>query len=329
MGCIVGVGMVKNEADIIEAGIRHNLGFVDRMIVFDHDSSDATPRILQALAAEGMPLTVLTRRPERREMGYWQGEFMTGLARLAFEQHGADYVVPIDADEFIDAPGRDAMEAALDACANDVANIEWRTYVPGTGDAPGMHPLDSLRWRIETALPTLPKIVISRRVMARDWLIARGNHAFCNRSGSTLNVHAAAAVEGVRLAHLPFRSPQQLMGKVLVGWLSRKLAYGARAPTAQHSWHFRELFARITAGDTISMADVRRYAVALYALNRMPAPGDEADFTLVEARVADAMPLRYTEPAAVDPARLLAAWCSELIDSLPQAAVKAPAPAAG
>ena len=78
-----------------------------------------------------------------------------------------------------------------------------------------------------------------------------------------------------------------------------------------------------------SMADVRRYAVALYALNRMPAPGDEADFTLVEARVAGAMPLRYTEPAAVDPARLLAAWCSELIDSLPQAAVKAPAPAAG
>jgi len=326
--CMVGVSVVKNEADIIEANIRHNLGFLDRIIVFDHDSCDATPRILDALAAEGLPVTLLTRRADRREFGFWQGEFMTALAKLAFEQHGADYVFPIDADEFIDAPSREAIETALDVCPNEVANIEWRTYVPGLDDAPGTHPLESLRWRIETASPSLPKIVVSRRVTSRDWLIGRGNHAFCNRDGNALSIHAAAPVEGLRLAHLPFRSPQQLTAKVLVGWLARKVAHGAKAETTHSSWHIRELFNRIVGGETIGMADVRRYAVALYALNRVPSPGDEAEFTLIDAPVAEPMPLRYTDAAGVDPARLLALWTAALIDNLKPGAGGTTTPAA-
>jgi len=326
--CMIGVSVVKNEADIIEANVRHNLRFLDRIVVFDHDSCDATPRILDALATEGLPVTLLTRRADRREFGFWQGEFMTALAKLAFEQHGADFVFPIDADEFIDAPSRESIEASLDACPNDVANIEWRTYVPGLDDAPGTHPLASLRWRIETASPALPKIVVSRRVMSRDWLIGRGNHHFCNRAGDALSVHAAATVEGFRLAHLPFRSPEQLTAKVLVGWLSRKLAYGAKAQSTQHSWHIRELFGRIVAGERIAMADVRRYAVALYALNRVPRPGDESEFTLIDEPVAEPMRLRYTDAAGVDPARLLALWSSELIDSLKLGSANASTPAA-
>ncbi len=328
--CMIGVSLVKNEADIIEANIRHNLRYLDRIIVFDHDSCDATARILDALAAEGLPVTLLTRRSDRRELGFWQGEFTTALARLAFEQHGADYVFPIDADEFLEAPSRAAIEAALDACPNEIANIAWRTYVPDRDDETRRHPLESLRWRIETAAPGLPKIVISRRVIARDWLIGRGNHFFCNRAGNELSVHSAEPVEGFGLAHLPFRSPQQLMAKVLVGWLSRKLAYGTKATSTRNSWHIRELFGRIVAGETIGMADVRRYAIALYALNRPPRPGDEAEVSLIEAPVAEPMPLRYTDAAGVDPARLLALWSSALVDSLaapaaaPHASASAP-----
>jgi hypothetical protein len=322
---MVGVSVMKNEADIVEANVRHNLRFLDRIIVFDHDSCDATPRILEALAAEGLPVTLLTRRAGKRELGFWQGEFMTALAKLAFEQHGADFVFPIDADEFIDAPSREAIEAALDACPNEVANIEWRTYVPGLDDAPGTHPLDALRWRVETAAPALPKIVVSRRVTSRDWLIGRGNHVFVNRAGNELGIHEAMSVEGFRLAHLPFRSPEQLTAKVLVGWLARKLAHGAKAETTHHSWHIRELFGRIVGGEKIDIADVRRYAVALYALNRAPQPGDEAEYTLIDDPVATAMPLRYTDAGGVDPARLLALWGSELIDNLKSGGAITPA----
>jgi hypothetical protein len=313
---MIGVSVVKNEADIIEANVRHNLRFLDRIIVFDHDSCDATPRILDALATEGLPVTLLTRRAGKRELGFWQGEFTTALARLAFDQHGADHVFPIDADEFIDAPSRAAIEGALDACPNDIANIEWRTYVPGLDDAPGTHPLEALRWRVETAAPALPKIVVSRRVTSHDWLIGRGNHVFVNRVGNELGIHEAMPVEGFRLAHLPFRSPEQLTAKVLVGWLARKVAHGAKAETTHHSWHIRELFGRLVAGEKIDMADVRRYAVALYSLNRAPQAGDESEYTLIDEPVAEPMALRYTDAAGVDPARLLALWSSNLIDSL-------------
>ena len=57
---LVGVGMVKNEADVVETSIRHNLRFLDEMIVLDHDSTDATPTILSSLVDEGLPLK-LTR----------------------------------------------------------------------------------------------------------------------------------------------------------------------------------------------------------------------------------------------------------------------------
>jgi hypothetical protein len=323
MTCIIGVGMVKNEADIIEASVRHNLRYLDRMILFDHDSSDATSGILSAMANEGLPVSMLSPRTDRREFAFWQGEFTTALARLAFDEHGADHVIPIDADEFVDAGSRGALEAMLGDCAGEVASVEWQTYVPGLDDGPGMHPLDSLKWRVDTAVQALPKIAISRRATAGEWFIARGNHAFCRRNGAESSMHPAVAVEGLRLAHMPLRSPRQLIAKTLVGWLSRKLAYGTRAASTRNSWHFRELFERILAGETITMSDVRRYSAAIYALNRLPSSSDDGDVEFVEHRFADPIPLRYTEQAALDPARLLAAWASDLVDSLARAKERA------
>jgi glycosyltransferase involved in cell wall biosynthesis len=321
---VVGVGTVKNEADIIEASVRHNLGYLDRIILFDHDSSDATPRILRAMADEGLPISLLSSRTDRREFAFWQGEFTTGLARLAFAQHAADHVVPIDADEFIDVASRKEFALLLDRCPDDVASFEWQTYVPAVDDVPGMHPLDLLRWRVDAGASSLPKIAIPARAATGDWFIARGNHAFCRRKGTRSTIAPAMPIEGLRLAHLPLRSPGQLTAKVLVGWLSRKLAYGASAVSTRNSWHFRALFERIIAGDVITMADVRRYSAAVYAFNQLPSPGDTDNFQVVEHRVANPMPLRYTPRTVVDPARLLAAWASDLVDSLAARGESAP-----
>ena len=55
---IVGVAMVRNEADIVEAFVRHNLTQVDALTVVDHGSTDGTSEILAALVAEGLPLAL-------------------------------------------------------------------------------------------------------------------------------------------------------------------------------------------------------------------------------------------------------------------------------
>jgi len=56
---LIGVAMVRNEADIVEAFVRHNLTVLDAMVVVDHGSLDGTEEILALLQREGLPLRVI------------------------------------------------------------------------------------------------------------------------------------------------------------------------------------------------------------------------------------------------------------------------------
>jgi hypothetical protein len=49
---IVTVSTIRNEADIIESFVRYHIQFVDRMIITNHRSADASGKILQALRDE-------------------------------------------------------------------------------------------------------------------------------------------------------------------------------------------------------------------------------------------------------------------------------------
>jgi hypothetical protein len=321
--CLVGVTMAKNEADIIEANVRHNLRYLDRLIVLDHDSCDSTPRILQALVAEGLPLTV--SRMSAPDPSFKQAQFTTALARGAFDKYAADYVIPIDADEFLRLPSREAFEAALHDATGPVTSLRWQTYVPAEGAQD--HPVHALRWRVETEKDPLTKVVISRRILEKNWRIGRGNHVVFDQEGANLNWTAGEPLPGMSLAHLPLRSPQQLKAKALVGWLARKMSYGLNAETTTNSWHLREMYRRIIAGDAITPADVRNYAIKVYALGAPPDGAGAERFSVVEDQVAEPPFLRYTEEEAIDPARLLAVWSAQLIDNVLQHAGERPSTA--
>ena len=43
--------MLRNEADVVESFVRHNLSLLDGLLVVDHGSSDGTSEILDALVA--------------------------------------------------------------------------------------------------------------------------------------------------------------------------------------------------------------------------------------------------------------------------------------
>jgi glycosyltransferase involved in cell wall biosynthesis len=89
----VAVTRIKNEADIIEAFVRHHARYFDAIVVSDDGSTDSSFDILQKLKAQGMPLTLL-RQPS---VGFEQSRFMTLLIRRAFTEPGADWVGPLDA----------------------------------------------------------------------------------------------------------------------------------------------------------------------------------------------------------------------------------------
>jgi hypothetical protein len=58
-----GVSMVRNEADVIEAFVRHNLGVLDGLAIVDHGSFDGTAQILAELQREGLSLRIVRDEP--------------------------------------------------------------------------------------------------------------------------------------------------------------------------------------------------------------------------------------------------------------------------
>ena len=98
---VFGISIVRNEADILRVNILHHISVgIDRFIIIDNDSSDGTRQVLHALSAEH-PIDWTRCRG-----AFLQSELTTELAREAFLR-GADWVIPIDADEFWYAPRGD------------------------------------------------------------------------------------------------------------------------------------------------------------------------------------------------------------------------------
>src|SRR5579863_306513 len=98
-GGVWAVGMVRDEADVIETVIGNLLAQgVERVVIADNLSTDDTPAVLERLA-RSHPVTVLVDRLP----AYYQAEKTTLLARAAVRA-GARWVLPFDADEVWTAP---------------------------------------------------------------------------------------------------------------------------------------------------------------------------------------------------------------------------------
>ena len=131
---IFGVMMVRNEADILRINVLHHLDQgVDYFLVVDNGSWDGTDGVLQKMSRNGRVGWIRDPGP------YHQSEITTELAREAF-QRGADWVVPIDADEFWWAPGGNFRkvleESAAGALEVEVVNfIQRRAQTQMSPDA--------------------------------------------------------------------------------------------------------------------------------------------------------------------------------------------------
>ncbi len=86
----------RDEADVIDAQIAYHLNAgVDFVVATDHRSTDGTTDILESYERDGYLQLI---REEQEEMH--EGEWATRMSRLAATDHGADWVISSDADEF-------------------------------------------------------------------------------------------------------------------------------------------------------------------------------------------------------------------------------------
>ncbi len=242
---IIILSMVKNEQDIIEPFIRHNARFADCMMILDNASVDETRRIAMSCARE-LGNVIVT---DNEEFGYTQAERMTRVLNGCQSVFFADYVLLLDADEFMSAPDRDALERALLRIPpGGVGHMPWRNAVltpeeaaAAVSDAPRC-----MRHHRTAEAHVFYKAVLRLDGAYRpDLFIEQGNHDVATLAGARL---PAVVLNDMPLLHFPVRSCQQVANKAVVGWA----AYVAKDPAARRGGEgvqWRDTFDRIVAGD--------------------------------------------------------------------------------
>lgn len=232
---VVAVSMVKNEADAIEPFCRHVAAFADRHLIFDHQSTDGTTFLLQKLAREGLPLTFFT--DDRVE--YLQAARTTELMRRAVRDFQADWVVPLDADEFPQPGPPLAFRSRLERLSRGGRPIRlWlKDHAPHqSDDRSESNPVLRLRHRFPFV--SASKVFVPGALAADPTVsLGPGNHVLL-RNGTALEPDQ---LDDVWLAHFPARTASQVVGKIVLNELQR-IAGGVDSGGGTHlRRHFERL----------------------------------------------------------------------------------------
>ena len=216
---IFGLMMVRNEADIIRVNVLHHLTHgIDHFLIVDNGSSDGTDKILQELSQTG-------RVQWTRDLGsFRQSEITTDLAREAFLR-GADWVLPIDADEFWYAP-RGSLKPVLEKSSAGALNVTIVNFVQRfdqieRSSAALLHmtrrtpepvgPVERIRELVETRQNSFVEMVYPPKCVSRASLaleIGVGNHGVTGVSGELEQTQEIVCL------HAPLRSRAVLEAQV-------------------------------------------------------------------------------------------------------------------
>lgn len=264
---IASISMVKNEADIIESFVRHTLRFVDVMYIIDHFSTDNTWIILNKLQAEGLPL-ILSRY---METDYSQSEVTTNLMWQSIKD-GADWVLPLDADEFI-VSGND--DVSVDTCramlrALDVGSLHSWLHIEYFFDDEREESFSLQRSLVKGIVSNgryiannrhvAGKVILSKEIINTYQLkIGMGNHYVVVGQGEDEKFYNGVTLPDIHLAHFAYRSEGQLQSKGVIGWLHTVCKYSM---LTEKAFHWQGIFQQVMSGQG-RLLDAKRAELSL------------------------------------------------------------------
>ncbi len=201
--------LVRDEEDILEANLDIHQQFgVDHFVVTDNLSEDRTPQILERYAAQG----VLTWRRETDD-DYAQHRWVTRMAREAAVDHGADWVLNNDADEFWWPRDGDLKVALADLPVGVGGVAVPRVDFLARPDAPGPF------WERMTVRTRPGRKVDGKRLLPKvahrahpEVEIAQGNHAV-----EAPGLGEVVDTDRIEILHFPVRSYAQYENKIVKG----------------------------------------------------------------------------------------------------------------
>lgn len=235
------VSLVRDEIDVIGFTIDHMLGQgVDHVLIADHMSTDGTRDYLFALSERDPRVHVALASGS----GHFQMERITRLSRAAWAS-GAAWVIPFDADEFWFAKGA-LLGDFLRTQDASVVRANSVNLLPAEDGPIGQ---DS-GFLADISRKSASKVAFRAHRLA---LVGPGNHGVAR---------VGEQCDGLFIAHVPYRGPEQI---------SRKYRNGARALDAAaapsfEGWHWR-------VGATMTDRDVERTWLRMRAGESIPEIG--------------------------------------------------------
>jgi hypothetical protein len=212
----VSVTRCGNENDIIEAFVRHHVALFDLILIIDDNSTDGTVQILEALQAEGLPLILF----HVAEVDWNPVDLVTELMRRAFNEYDAQWVAPLDVDEFLELPADTGLGDFLPERSELAAQLRWSNFAWTRGlDETERNPVIRMRTRMPPRTDSF-KVIIPWNIVQGDptATVLPGNHA--------VRAHGRIADlfyrQKMALCHYPIRSVQQFASKVVINALRHK-----------------------------------------------------------------------------------------------------------
>jgi len=220
---IVGFSMVRNEEDVIEQFVRQNLYYINLLCVLDNSSVDNTRNILKALQHEGLPLIII----DDPNPAYVQAEKITRILKHIEITLFPDFIVPLDADEFIKCKSRKIfLEELYSIPSFGKGFINWQTYIVplNNNDSPPSDVIKLMTRRRRVERPEYKKVILRLDgELLFDVHFKQGNHDIDG-------INYCAELDNIKLAHFPVRSKKQLIEKSITGWM----AYLLKSPNARY-----------------------------------------------------------------------------------------------
>lgn len=242
--------VVRDEAEIISDQLDYHLAAgVDFVLATDHRSEDGTREILERYEQRGV-LRLFREDGEFIRQGQWQ----TRMARLAATEHGADWVVNSDADEFWWPLGASLAESlSLVPHEFGVVCAFMQNFVPVRDDQGWF--VERMTYRFapvaslnDPATPYRPAVKVVHRADPAAVTAAGGGHRVTGVRGALLT-----SWYPLDILHFPIRTGEQCERKyrrTWTGWETNLRADLDRARRAAATGRDNLMWARIALDES-------------------------------------------------------------------------------
>lgn len=203
--------LVRDEEDILKQNIDFHLKQgVDFIIATDNCSVDSTKEILKTYEKKGILHYIY-----EKEDNYNQHKWVTKMARLAFTEYGANWVINNDADEFWYTTKHQNLKEAFLSLEKEytVVEAERNNFIALEEMSPNLPFYSQMIFKEVKSLNPIGKPLPPKQahIGTPDIIVKQGNHSVENLDNKQIKR------DFIKILHFPIRSHKQLVNKITHG----------------------------------------------------------------------------------------------------------------